>query len=127
MVKNKLKDILYGVCVGDTLGVPAEFESRKNLKHSPITKMTSGGFHEQGLGVWSDDSSLTFCLAETIVEGFDIQLLANKFIKWKNEGYWTASGEVFDIGMITNQSIQLLKEGISPLDSGSDTPISFII
>jgi ADP-ribosyl-[dinitrogen reductase] hydrolase len=120
MVKNILKDILYGVCVGDTLGVSAEFESRNTLKHSPITNMTSGGFHEQGLGVWSDDSSLTFCLAETIAEGFDLQLLANKFIKWKNEGYWTATGEVFDIGMTTNQSIQLLEEGISPLYSGSN-------
>ena len=120
MVKNILKDILYGVCAGDTLGVPAEFESRKTLKHSPITNMTSGGFHKQGLGVWSDDSSLTFCLAETIAEDFDLQLLANKFIKWKNKGYWTASGEVFDIGITTNQSIQLLEEGISPIHSGSN-------
>ena len=120
MKHNILKDILYGVCVGDALGVPVEFESRKTLKHSPITNMTSGGVHDQGLGVWSDDSSLTLCLAETIAEGFDLELLSSKFIKWKNEGYWTATGEVFDIGDTTNQSIQLLEEGISPLYSGSN-------
>ena len=119
MEKNILKDILYGVCVGDALGVPVEFQSRQTLKQNPIMNMSSGGFHDQGIGIWSDDSSLTFCLAETITEGFDLQLLAKKFIKWKNEGYWTASGEVFDIGVTTSESIQLLYEGISPIYSGS--------
>jgi ADP-ribosylglycohydrolase len=30
--RNYLKDILFGVCVGDALGVPVEFESRKIFK-----------------------------------------------------------------------------------------------
>jgi ADP-ribosylglycohydrolase len=115
---NYLKDILYGVCVGDALGVPVEFESREYLKKNPVTKMGSGGVHDQGTGVWSDDSSLTFCLAEAIIEGYDIHNLANKFIKWKNEGYWTATGEVFDIGNTTRQSIINLSNGIHPTLAG---------
>jgi ADP-ribosylglycohydrolase len=116
--RNYLKDLLYGVSVGDALGVPVEFESREYLKKNPVTKMTLGGVHGQGIGVWSDDSSLTFCLAEAINEGYDIHNLANKFIKWKNEGYWTATGEVFDIGNTTRQSIINLSEGIHPTISG---------
>lgn len=116
--RNYLKDLLYGVCVGDALGVPVEFESREYLKNNPVTKMGSGGVHDQGIGVWSDDSSLTFCLAEAIIEGFDIHNLANKFIKWKNEGYWTATGEVFDIGNITRQSIINLSKGVHPTLAG---------
>ena len=116
--KNYLKDLLYGVCVGDALGVPMEFESREYLKDNPVTKMGSGGVHDQGIGVWSDDSSLTFCLAEAIIEGYDIHNLANKFIKWKNEGYWTATGEVFDIGNTTRQSIINLSNGINPTLAG---------
>ena len=116
--RNYLKDILYGVSVGDALGVPVEFESREYLKTNPITKMTLGGVHDQGIGVWSDDSSLTFCLAESIIEGYDIHNLANKFIKWKNEGYWTATGEVFDIGNTTRQSIINLSEGVHPNIAG---------
>lgn len=115
---NYLKDILYGVCVGDALGVPVEFESREYLKNNPVTKMSSGGVHDQGTGVWSDDSSLTFCLAEAIIEGYDIHNLANKFIKWKNEGYWTATGEVFDIGNTTRQSIINLSNGVYPTMAG---------
>ena len=116
--RNYLKDLLYGVCVGDALGVPVEFESREYLKNNPVTKMGSGGVHDQGIGVWSDDSSLTFCLAESIIEGYDIHNLANKFIKWKNEGYWTATGEVFDIGNTTRQSIINLSNGIHPTLAG---------
>lgn len=115
---NFLKDILYGVSVGDALGVPVEFESREYLKKNPVTKMCSGGVHDQGTGVWSDDSSLSFCLAEAIIEGYDIHNLANKFIKWKNEGYWTATGEVFYIGNTTRQSIINLSEGVHPNIAG---------
>ncbi len=116
--RNYLKDLLYGVCVGDALGVPVEFESREYLKKNPVTKMGSGGVHDQGTGVWSDDSSLTFCLAEAIIEGYDIHNLADKFIKWKNEGYWTATVEVFDIGNTTRQSIINLSKGIYPTLAG---------
>lgn len=116
--RNYLKDLLYGVCIGDALGVPVEFESREYLKNNPVTKMGSGGVHDQGIGVWSDDSSLTFCLAESIIEGYDIHNLATKFIKWKNEGYWTATGEVFDIGNTTRQSIINLSNGIHPTLAG---------
>ena len=123
VARNYLKDILYGVCVGDALGVPVEFESREYLKNNPVTKMGSGGVHDQGIGVWSDDSSLTFCLAESIVEGYDIHRLASKFIKWKNEGYWTATGEVFDIGNTTRQSIINLSRGVYPNLAGGQNEI----
>jgi ADP-ribosyl-[dinitrogen reductase] hydrolase len=116
--RNYLKDLLYGFCVGDALGVPVEFESREYLKKNPVTKMGSGGVHDQGIGVWSDDSSLTFCLAESIIEGYDIHRLSNKFIKWKNEGFWTATGEVFDIGNTTRQSIINLSKGVHPRLAG---------
>ena len=123
IARNYLKDILYGVCVGDALGVPVEFESREYLKNNPVTKMGSGGVHDQGIGVWSDDSSLSFCLAESIVEGYDIHRLASKFIKWKNEGYWTATGEVFDIGNTTRQSIINLSKGVHPNLAGGQNEI----
>lgn len=116
--KNYIKDILFGVCVGDALGVPVEFESRDFLKKNLVVKMQSGGVHGQVEGVWSDDSSLTFCLAECIIEGYDIHRLANKFIKWKNEGYWTATGEVFDIGNATSLAISNLSKGVNPIEAG---------
>lgn len=116
--RNYIKDILFGVCVGDALGVPVEFESRNFLKKNPVLKMQSGGVHGQVEGVWSDDSSLTFCLAETIVEGYNINLLAEKFIAWKYNAYWTATGEVFDIGNATSLAISNLSKGFNPIEAG---------
>jgi ADP-ribosyl-[dinitrogen reductase] hydrolase len=116
--KNYIKDILFGVCVGDALGVPVEFESRDFLKKNPVLKMQSGGVHDQVEGVWSDDSSLTFCLAETIAEGYNINLLAEKFIAWKYKAYWSATGEVFDIGNATSWAISILLKGINPIEAG---------
>jgi len=119
--RNYLRDILYGICVGDALGVPVEFESREYLKKKPVSKMCYGGIHEQMKGTWSDDSSLTFCLAESIIEGYDIQLLASKFVEWKNDAYWTARGKVFDIGNTTKDSIINLSNGMHPTLSGGSS------
>ncbi|MEY2923389.1 MAG: hypothetical protein RL108_2015 [Bacteroidota bacterium] len=118
IARNYIKDILFGVCVGDALGVPVEFESRDFLKKNPVVKMQSGGVHGQLEGVWSDDSALTFCLAETIAEGYDINLLVEKVIAWKYKSYWTATGEVFDIGNATSWAISNLSKGVSPIEAG---------
>ena len=114
MHKNLLKSILYGVAVGDALGVPVEFESRDYLIQNPITDMIGFGTHNQPKGTWSDDTSLTLCLAESIVEGFDLQKLANKFIGWRENNLWTANGCVFDIGNGTSLAIDRLANGEKP-------------
>ena len=57
---------LLGLAVGDALGVPVEFLSRAARRQDPVTGMRAFGTHHQPAGTWSDDSSLTFCLAETL-------------------------------------------------------------
>jgi len=111
--KNIWADILFGVAVGDALGVPVEFKSRDYLDENSVTEMTGYGTHFQPPGTWSDDSSLTFCLAEAIFEGYSLERTAKKFISWKNEGYWAAHGEVFDIGTATSSSISRLEQIIN--------------
>lgn len=39
--------------------------------------------------------------------------MANKFIKWREEAYWSARGEVFDIGNTTYKAISRLDEILS--------------
>ena len=73
---------MFGLCVGDALGVPVEFLPRERLKEEPITDMTSYGTHNQPPGTWSDDSSLSFCLAEKLCKGFDLQYLIDHPYNW---------------------------------------------
>jgi ADP-ribosylglycohydrolase len=81
------KDILFGISIGDALGVPAEFKSRETMKQSQVTDMKGYGTYYLPAGTFSDDSSLTFCLAEALISEFDLQRLADNFIAWQNFTY----------------------------------------
>lgn len=119
--KEKVKGLLFGTAVGDALGVSVEFKSREYIKTNPVKDMISGGVHNQAAGTWSDDSSLTFCLTESLINGFNPKDVADKFVKSVYEGYWTANGNFFDLGYATGLSVKKLKSGVSPLKSGSKT------
>jgi ADP-ribosyl-[dinitrogen reductase] hydrolase len=124
MNQNAIKSVLLGVAVGDAVGVPFEFRSREIMLKNPATDMVGYGTYNQPPGTFSDDSSLTFCLAEALTKGFDLQEIANNFIKWVEEDYWTAHGEVFDIGIATHEAISNLMNGDSPEVSGGDDEYS---
>lgn len=102
---------LMGVCIGDALGFPVQFISREERVLDPVTGMSR-------YSLWSDDSSLTFCLAESMCGGFSLEAIANSFIKWFEEGFWTPHGHAFDIGITTLTAIDRLKQGIPPVHAG---------
>jgi ADP-ribosylglycohydrolase len=102
------------------LGVPVEFRSRQHLREEPVTGMRGFGTHGQPPGTWSDDSSLLLCSVASLAycERFDAADLADRFVRWDVEGYWTPHGEVFDIGMATSQAIGSLRSGTAPEEAG---------
>jgi ADP-ribosyl-[dinitrogen reductase] hydrolase len=109
---------LMGLCVGDALGVPVEFTSRAERVKSPVTTMLGYGTWNQPPGTWSDDSSLSFCLAECLCRGYSLDAIANSFWRWYKEAYWTPRGDVFDIGQTTHTAIMRLKQGVVPHEAG---------
>jgi len=111
---GQIKSVLFGVAVGDAIGVPVEFKSRAYLRDNPISDMIGNGTHYVPAGTFSDDSSLTFCLAEALTQDFDLNTIGQNFVKWYNDNYWTAGGVVFDIGNTTLQAIYRLESGIRP-------------
>ncbi|MFC7348659.1 ADP-ribosylglycohydrolase family protein [Chryseobacterium zhengzhouense] len=113
-MENAIKSGIFGVCIGDALGVPVEFRTRDELKRSPVTKMRALGTHRQPAGTWSDDSSLMLCLAESLCKEYNLEDIATKFLQWYNEEIWTPHGRVFDIGIATSQAIRRISKGTSP-------------
>lgn len=111
---KQIKSVLFGIAVGDALGVPVEFNSRETIAQNPVTDMIGYGTYNLPKGTWSDDSSLTFCLAEVLTKEFDLQAIGDNFVKWFYENYWTARGEVFDIGIATKEAIDRLSKGERP-------------
>lgn len=119
--KNIYKDILFGVAVGDALGVPVEFKSRQTIAQKPVTDMIGHGTYNLPPGTFSDDSSLTFCLAEALTQEFNLQKIGDNFVAWLDNNFWTPRGNVFDVGIATNQAIRRLQKGCTPeLAGGMD-------
>ncbi|GAA4047963.1 ADP-ribosylglycohydrolase family protein [Hymenobacter glaciei] len=115
---------LLGLAVGDALGVPVEFAPRAARQQDPVMDMRAFGTHRQPAGTWSDDSSLTFCLAETLARPGgrsgepDLADFARRSINWLNLSYWTATAETFDVGNATRTAINSLERGMTPTAAG---------
>jgi ADP-ribosylglycohydrolase len=84
---DKIKGVLFGAAISDALGVPVEFKSREYLKQYPVFDFLGYGTHDQPPGTFSDDTSLTFCLAEALTHDFDLYLISKYFLKWEQEAY----------------------------------------
>ena len=114
------RSALLGVAIGDALGVPVEFRSRAARHLDPVVGMRAHGTHRQPMGTWSDDAALTFCLAETLARSGglnglpDLDDFGRRCVNWFDNAYWTATGEVFDVGGATHAAIIHLKQGIQP-------------
>ncbi len=118
---DNIKALLFGVAIGDALGVPVEFTQRAFLKANPVVGMREYGTHNQPKGTFSDDSSLTFCLAEVLTQKFSLEAIAQNFIQWYKSGYWAVGGKLFDIGIATRLSISNLMNGVVPDLAGGMT------
>ena len=112
------KGLLFGIAIGDALGVPVEFMSRKHLQVNPVIGMRQFGTHHQPAGTWSDDSAMSYLLVEQLIEGYNIEALGKKFCQWYQYNQWTPHGEIFDMGVATRNAMDKLAKGISALESG---------
>lgn len=141
MVDTNLKErvfaTLYGGIIGDLMGVPVEFKQRGTFH---VQDVTGYGTYNQPPGTWSDDTSLTLCLVENIIEKGDTKTLMNKFVRYMEQGYLTPFGEMFDIGITTAEAVTNYKNGVLPehcgktgeFDNGNGTlmriaPIVFVV
>ena len=101
---DAIKGGLWGLIVGDALGVPVEFQDREELEKNPVIDMRAYGTHNQPKGTWSDDTSMTLCLVDNLIKGYDLNEIANNFVKWYRYGFMTPYGIAFDIGNTTRKA-----------------------
>ena len=110
----KVENGIIGFVVGDTMGVPVEFNSRGKLLLNPVTEMLEYGTHNMPKGCWSDDTSMTLATMDSIIKCKEINTndMADRFIKWYRNGEYTATGIMFDIGTTTKQALIKYQRGI---------------
>lgn len=99
--KRDLKGCIMGAIIGDALGVNYELVPRKTKKEIYLEA-----------GKFSDDSSMILCTMESLtkLKDYSSEDIADTFLRWLYEGYWTPQGIVLDCGRTTAYSLRQYKE-----------------
>ncbi|MBN3728341.1 ADP-ribosylglycohydrolase family protein [Burkholderia sp. Ac-20379] len=123
----RLRGGLYGLLLGDALGVPYEFHSAASLAHlSPdeIDMTPPSGFarahHGVPPGTWSDDGAQALALLDALRRdpALDLDTLAANLRDWFHRGAFTPDGKVFDVGLQTQRAFHRLAAGAAPAQAG---------
>lgn len=103
---------LVGLAVGDALGTTFEFERVEQppypaLATGPATDVVGGGPFELPAGAITDDTQMAVCLARSLLEKRELDLLdvATRYVAW--------SQHAFDIGSQTGSSLSAIESGTS--------------
>jgi len=118
LTHENIEACFLGLAIGDALGVPVEFRLRDYLRDKPVVTMIGYGCWNQPPGTWSDDSSLTFCTAESLANGYNLEDMGLRFLQWYKKGYWGAHHALFDIGNTTRIALDRIHHGEKALYSG---------
>lgn len=93
-LKNKIKGVLFGGAIGDTLGLGSEFMSK-----TEVQRYYPNGLYDYSQivqdyhrcrwrrGEWTDDTEMMICIVNAIIKDKDIKLssIAQNFKNWFNE------------------------------------------
>lgn len=123
--RSRVLGSLYGLLVGDALGVP--YESRPAAALPPLHEIEMeppADFHRSHrgtpAGTWSDDGAQALALLDALLdEGRpDAGAIAGRIVAWAREGRYAVDGLSFGIGRQTSIAVDELESGTSPLASG---------
>lgn len=119
-LQDRYTGCLLGLACGDAVGTTLEFSARETL--SPITDMVGGGPFALAPGQWTDDTSMALCLAESLLSknGFDARDQMARYLNWWHWGYWSATGQCFDIGTTVRQALMRFEETGEPFAGSID-------
>jgi ADP-ribosyl-[dinitrogen reductase] hydrolase len=116
---------LWGLLVGDAVGVPYEFHPAAAIPAlRDIQMIPPAGFKRTydhvPAGTWSDDGAQALCLAAALVRHprLDLADFAGRLLDWYSNGYMAVDGIVFDVGIQTATVLKRLARGTSPVRSG---------
>jgi ADP-ribosylglycohydrolase len=122
---ERLEGGLFGLLIGDALGVPYEFHPPAALPPPSEIEMTPpAGFARAHAGVppgtWSDDGAQALALLASLLDQgtLDVPDLGARLVAWYDAGYMAVDRKVFDVGIQTGQSLRRLKAGTPAEQAG---------
>lgn len=121
--EDRISGGLYGLRVGDALGVPYEFTRATDIPHD-IDYTPPPGFRRAHPGVppgtWSDDGAQALCLLASLLDQghLDADDFGRRLLDWLNVGYLAVDNRVFDVGIQTSAALAALRNGTPATQSG---------
>lgn len=106
MVKDRtLMDAIYGLAVGDALGLPVQFKYRD--QYPEVNTMLPDDFTKLPKGTFSDDTSMALAICDSIKKNgkVDIDDIRHNFEDWLYKGKYTQIGYAIDIGSTCGNAI----------------------
>lgn len=117
-MKNKIRGAIYGLLIGDAVGVPYEFNLPEQLPHFVDIDMIppknfSRTYPDILVGTWSDDGAQALCLLASLLhcQKLDPIDLMNRIANWYQFGYMAPDYHVFDVGVQTATAIRQYLQG----------------
>ena len=98
MNSDRVAGSMFGLAIGDAMGMPVEFRPRGNF--DPVTEYRAGGPFKLQAGQWTDDTAMSLCLASSLIEcnGFDAAHQMKQYSRWIDDGYLSCTGKAVGIG-----------------------------
>ena len=120
--RERVEGGIWGLLVGDALGVPYEFAPPSRVPPDPQIEFDPPvhfvrSHHGVKPGTWSDDGAQALCLATSLLEKDCVEPrdLMDRFGRWFRDGYLAVDRDVFDVGLQTRQAIGRFLSG-KPLE-----------
>jgi ADP-ribosyl-[dinitrogen reductase] hydrolase len=106
-MRERFVGVLLGLAVGDAVAAATQY--RRPGTFTPVGDMIGGGPFDLPRGAWSDDTAMALCLAESLLEcnGFDARDQIQRYARWQQEGYLSATGQCVGITANTARSLAI--------------------
>lgn len=116
----RYRGCLLGVATGDAVGTTLEFKSPGSF--IPIDDMVGGGEFRLRPGEWTDDTAMTLCLAESLIEarGFHPRDQMKRYVRWLREGRMSSTGEAFVVGNTIQKALEDFERHDNPFAGPTD-------
>ena len=128
---KKLYEAIWGLVIGDAMGVPYEFKERGSFT---CKGFIGYGTHMQPAGTWSDDTAMTLATLKSLKDKHgkvDIEDIRKNFLLWYHQKAFTPDGILFDIGTTTEKALRTGQPCIKENENGNGSlmrilPLAFV-
>ncbi len=111
---KRYRGSLLGLAVGDALGTTLEFKATGSFR--PLADMIGGGPLGLKPGAWTDDTSVTLCLTESLIDckGFNPVDQLERYLNWYRQEHLSSIGERYDIGNTVREALARFERTPAP-------------